>query len=103
MSKLTIFAASLIVALAAFSAQAQEPPTAATYCNALAHYAEAVAKDRDSGTPQYQAIEIASRHEVPDIRSDLIFIVQFVHARPHNTPSEEASLAFAVCWANYGE
>lgn len=102
MSKLTTIAASLIVAFAAFSAQAQTPaPT--EYCNALAHYAEAVAKDRDNGTPEYLAIDLASQHEVPGVRRDLIFIVQFVHARPHGTPSEEASYAFGICWANYGE
>lgn len=102
MSRLTTFAATLIVALAAFPIQAQQFDAGA-YCNHLAGYAEAVAKDRDSGTPEYIALDIASGIEHPVFRGDAIWLVQFVHAGPAIGPDYAASAAFDLCWEVYGE
>lgn len=102
MSRLTIFSAALIVALAAFPTWAQESSPAERYCNSMASYAEAVAKDRDDGTPEHIALDIASQHEDPHVRRDLIWLVQFIHAN-RDTPEKLASYTFAICWETYGE
>lgn len=103
MRKLTVFAGSLVVALAALPAQAQQSPTAHQYCNAIAEYAQAVAKDRDNGTPEHKALDIASQHGSPRVRSDLVFLVQLVHTEPHLPPTRTAGLIFELCWSTYGD
>lgn len=103
MSKLTIFAGTLVVAFAAFSVHAQPVTDPGAYCNFVAGYAEAVAKDRDNGTKLYQALEVASDVEHKGLRSDLILVTQMVHVEPHEAPIKEAGIAFEFCWAVYGE
>lgn len=72
------------------------------YCNTLAGYAEALAIDRDNGTLEHQALEVAAQEPIPHLRSDYVLLVQLVHNPPHRAPIKEAGLAFELCWATYG-
>lgn len=76
------------------------------YCAALATFADAVARDRDTGAPLAATAAIVreareARQVAPAQARDLKTIAELVHQPPHVAPEIEAAAARHVCLSHY--
>ena len=73
------------------------------YCNLVADYGEAVAKDRDNGVTTLTALALASEVDTLHVRIDFVTTTYLVHVKPDKTPTELAGHIFELCYATYGQ
>ena len=98
-----------LIALGSLSAKAEASTSplaghsALEYCNLVADYGEAVAKDRDNGVTPLTALALASEVDTLHVRIDFVTTTYLVHVTPDKTPVELAGLIFELCYATYGQ
>lgn len=89
-----ILAASLALPL---TAQATE------YCQGMAGWATAVAKDREAGASAADAKATAAREVSGEALGDMLAIVDSVYAYPRLTPDREGNRVYDICMEATGE